>query len=310
MSTGDDLLRVDLNLLVLLRILLETQSVTRTAELCGMSQPAVSRALRKLRAIFDDPLLIKSGTIMRPTPRGSDLLAPLQKALAEMSGVLADRPAFDPSASDRQFRIATTDYGATVILPRLAALMTIEAPNASIDVVPVDGQTFRSLGEVNIDLALYSDNPVPPSLRARNLFQESFACIVRSTHPGLTRSDAASMGLDAYLAYPHALVAVPGGRPGPVDRALDAIGRTRHVAVRIPYFATAALLTASSDMILTIPRRAAEMFAADDRLQIVEPPLDLPEFGYRMLWHERIHSEPDHAWLRQLVIRAVSSDRS
>lgn len=93
-------------------------------------------------------------------------------------------------------------------------------------------------------------------------------------------------------------------------RECTTIGRTRHIAVRIPYFATAALLTANSDMILTIPRRAAEMFAADDRLRIVEPPLELPEFGYRMLWHERIHSEPDHAWLRQLVLRAVSSGRS
>ncbi|MBH0239440.1 LysR family transcriptional regulator [Methylobrevis albus] len=305
MGGDDDLFRIDLNLLVVLKTLLETRSVTRTAERSGMSQPAVSRALAKLRLIFDDALLVKSGTIMRPTIRGGELLEPAQQALAGLRDLLATRPPFDPASTDRVFRIATTDYGATVVLPRLAGLMFTAAPKASVQVVPIDGQAFRNLGEANVDLAFYSDNPVPPNLRTRDLFRETFACLVRAGHPALQRAEEGRMRLEDYVAAAHILVTVGGGKAGPVDTALAALGLSRHVAVRIPYFATAALVTASSDLVLTIPRRAATNFADDSRLRLVEPPLELPNFGYRMVWHERVHGEPDHAWLRRLVLRAA-----
>lgn len=307
MPSKDDLSRVDLNLLVVLRMLLETRSVTKSAERSGMSQPAVSRALAKLRVIFDDALLVKAGTVMRPTVRGAALLEPLQKALAGVSDVLAGRARFDPSTTERVFRIATTDYGATVILPRLAALMFSAAPKASLEIVPVDGQTFRQLGEIDVDLALYSDNPVPPSLRTRDLFRERFGCLLRADHPAIARSEQGRLRLEDYVKSPHILVTVVGGRTGTVDTALAALGHSRHIAVRIPYFATAALVAASSDLFLTIPRRAAENFARDHRLRLIEPPLDLSSFGYRMVWHERVHAEPDHIWLRRLILTAVRS---
>ncbi|RJF78619.1 LysR family transcriptional regulator [Rhodopseudomonas palustris] len=305
MAADENLHRIDLNLLVVLRTLLETRSVTKTAQQTGMSQPAVSRALAKLREVFGDALLVKAGTVMRPTVRGSQLLEPVQKALAGIADVLAERPAFDPLRSERVFRIATTDYGATVILPRLAGLLGVEAPRASVEIVPVDGQTFKTLGETDVDLALYSDNPVPPHLHARDLFRETFACLLRAGHPAIADAEQGRISLDDYVAASHILVSIVGGGPGTVDNALAVLGRSRHVAMRIPYFATAALLAASSDLVLTIPRRAAENFSDDSRLCVVEPPLQLPNFGYRMVWHERVHAEPDHAWLRRLVLRAV-----
>ncbi|MGP9810913.1 LysR family transcriptional regulator [Rhodopseudomonas sp. NSM] len=308
MASDDNLHRVDLNLLVVLKTLLETRSVTRTAEQTGMSQPAVSRALAKLRELFDDALLVKAGTVMRPTIRGGQLLEPVQKALAGVADVLATRPAFDPCSTARVFRVATTDYGAAVILPRLAGLMFALAPGASVEIAPVDGQTFKSLGETNTDLALYSDNPVPAHLHSRDLFRESFACLVRAGHPLLDRSAGSRMTLDDYVAASHILVTVVGGRAGPVDTALRLLGRARHIAVRIPYFATAAQVAMSSDLVLTIPRRAAETFSNDQRLCLVEPPLELPSFGYRMVWHERVHAEPDHVWLRRLLLRAVRTE--
>jgi DNA-binding transcriptional LysR family regulator len=309
MPTKDDLSRVDLNLLVVLLMLLETRGVTKTAERSGMSQPAVSRALAKLRVIFDDALLVKAGTVMRPTARGSALLEPLQKALASVSGVLAARAPFDPSSTESVFRIATTDYGATVILPRLTGLMLTAAPKASIEIVPVDGQTFRQLGERDVDVALYSDNPVPPSLRTRDLFRERFACLLRAGHPAIGRCDQGRLRLEDYVAFPHMLVTVVGGRTGTVDTALAALGHSRHIAVRIPYFATAALVAASSDLFLTIPRRAAETFTDDHRLRLMEPPIELSSFGYRMVWHERVHSEPQHIWLRRLIVKSAGQAR-
>lgn len=305
LASEEDLYRIDLNLLVVLRTLLETRSVTKTAQQSGMSQPAVSRALAKLREIFGDALLVKAGTVMRPTVRGSQLLGPVQRALAGINDVLAARPAFDPSRTERVFRIATTDYGTTVILPRLAGLMVVEAPKASIEIVPVDAQTFRSLGETNVDLALYSDNPVPPHLHTRDLFRETFACLIRAGHPLLKGEQPDRISLDDYVAASHVLVSIVGGGPGTVDNALALIGRSRHVAVRIPYFATAALVAANSDLVLTIPRRAAENFSDGSRLRVIEPPLELPNFGYRMVWHERVHAEPDHAWLRRQILRTI-----
>lgn len=305
MPSDENLHGVDLNLLVVLRTLLETRSVTKTAQQSGMSQPAVSRALARLRELFGDSLLVKAGTVMRPTARGSQLLEPVQKALAGVADVLAARPAFDPARSERVFRIATTDYGATVILPRLAGLIGAEAPKARVEIVPVGGQTFKDLGETNVELALYSDNPVPPHLHTRDLFRETFACLLRAGHPALGGAERGRLTLADYVAASHILVSIVGGGPGTVDNALALIGRSRHIAVRIPYFATAALVAASSDLVLTIPRRAAENFSDDRRLRVVEPPLELPNFGYRMVWHERVHAEPDHAWLRRQIFRAV-----
>ncbi|MDX2204099.1 MAG: LysR family transcriptional regulator [Hyphomicrobiaceae bacterium] len=305
MPSDESLFRVDLNLLVVLKTLLETRSVTRTAERSGMSQPAVSRALAKLREIFNDALLVKSGTVMRPTIRAGALLEPLRMALAGVTDVLAARPPFDPPSTERVFRIATTDYGATVILPRLAGLMFAVAPRASLEVVPVDAQTIKTLGETDVDLALYSDSPVPPNLRTRDLFRETFACLVRNGHPALHVSGRGRMRIEDYVSASHILVTVTGGRTGPVDKALAALGHSRHVAVRIPYFATAALVAASSDLVLTIPHRAARNFSNDSRLCLVKPPLELSSFGYRMVWHEKAHAEPDHEWLRRLILQSV-----
>jgi DNA-binding transcriptional LysR family regulator len=305
MPAKHNLSGVDLNLLVVLVMLLETRSVTKAAERSGMSQPAVSRALAKLRVIFDDALLVKAGTIMRPTVRATALLEPLQQALAGLGGVLAGRAPFEPSGTERVFRIATTDYGAAVILPRLAALIVRAAPKASLEIAHVDGQTFRQLGEVDVDLALYSDNPVPPNLRTRDLFQERFGCLLRAGHPAIDRAEEGRIRLDDYVTFSHILVTVVGGRTSTVDTALAAVGHSRHIAVRLPYFATAALVAATSDLFLTIPRRAAENFADDHRLRLMEPPVELPSFGYRMVWHERVHAEPDHVWLRRLILTAV-----
>lgn len=161
---------------------------------------------------------------------------------------------------------------------KAAALMFSAAPKASLEIVPVDGQTFRQLGEINVDLALYSDNPVPPSLRTRDLFRERFGCLLRAGHSAIARSGQSRLRLKDYVAFPHILVTVVGGRTSTVDTALAALGHSRHVAIRIPYFATAALVAASSDLILTIPRRAAENFANDQRLRLLEPPARLVEF--------------------------------
>lgn len=303
-----DLRKIDLNLLVVLKSLLATSSVGQTARLLGMSQPATSRALADLRVLFNDRLFVKSGSKMKPTPRALALIEPLESALASLMGVLEPPTSFEPALTQRRFRIATTDYGAIVVLPRLTARFFGAAPGAELDILPLRPESFDELGSSDLDLALYSDNPVPTALKATEIYRERFACLVRAGHPATQASDG-RIDLGVYLCHPHILVTVTGGRSGPVDRALAELGRVRKIGLVLPYFATAAFAAATSDLILTMPRRAAEGFADSMNLALLEPPFELGDFGYRMVWHERVHGDPGHTWLRRLIAEVVGQPR-
>lgn len=299
--------KIDLNLLVVLRSLLATSSVGQTANLLGMSQPATSRALASLRELFDDRLFVKSGSKMKPTPRALELREPLEELLSGVLSVLEPATVFDPASSQRRFRIATTDYGATVVLPHLAPRFFGAAPHAELDITPFTPSSFDELGGNDLDLLFHSDNPVPNALRAKELYRERFACLVRAGHPA-AHGVGGEVSLDDYLSYAHILVTVTGGRTGPVDRALSAIGRERRIAFVLPYFAVAALAAANSDLLLTMPYRAAKAFAATTDLTLLTPPVELGDFGYRIVWHERVHNDPGHVWLRRMIIDAVRSE--
>ncbi|MEM1044893.1 MAG: LysR family transcriptional regulator [Pseudomonadota bacterium] len=298
--------KIDLNLLIVLRSLLATSHVGQTARILGMSQPAASRALASLRELFDDRLFVKSGTKMKPTPRALELRAPLEDALSSMLRVLEPATVFDPASSQRRFRIATTDYGAAVILPCLATRIVEAAPNAELDITPLAASSFDELGSNDLDLVFYSDNPVPAALRAREIYRERFACLVRAGHPA-ARCTGGQIALADYLSCSHILVTITGGRTGPVDRALSNLNRQRRIALVLPYFAAAALTAADSDLVLTMPFRAARAFADNMDLTLLDPPVELGDFGYRIVWHERVHDDPGHVWLRRMITDAVRS---
>jgi DNA-binding transcriptional LysR family regulator len=303
-----DLAKVDLNLLVVLHALLETSSVTRAAERLGSSQPAISRALAKLRRLFGDRLMVKAASGMMPTLRAEAMREPLANLLGGVETFLV-KPKFDPSVTNRIFRVATTDYGALAILPNIAAQFAREAPNAAIEVVGFSREVFRTLADGQVDFVLYSDNPVSGSFRARELFRESFVTLVRHGHPLLKQMRGAKgvLPLKVFTAWPHIVVSIFGGQGGPIDAALAEQGQKRHVALRVPYFATAAVIAAASDFLVTMPSRAARQLAPRLGLAILKPPAQVTPYGYRLLWHERSHDDPGAVWLRRLVIDAVRS---
>lgn len=303
-----DLLRVDLNQLVMLRALLQTRSVSLTAERLGLSQPAVSRSLARLRSQFGDRLLIKGGQSMTPTRFAEQIAGPLSTALSGLQAFLEGESGFDPATTDRVFRIATTDYGAIAVMPGVLPLLRAAAPSAAIELVPFGVEVFRKLGEGDLDLVLYSDDPVSPTLHRASLFTEDYVCIVRAGHPVITASDDGRIPMDAYLNHGHVLVTVFGGRSGVVDDALAQLGRRRHIAVWLPYFATAVLLIASSDLILTVPRRVAIASAPPLGLVILQPPVALDPFGYQIVWHERTHGDAGCAWLRTICQSAMADE--
>lgn len=305
-----ELARIDLNLLVVLAALLETRSVTRAAERLGSSQPAVSRSLARLRDLFGDRLMVKGANGMMPTLRAEAMMEPLANLLGNVEGFLA-RPEFEPAATDRVFRIATTDYGALAVLPAMLARFAREAPHAAIEIAAFSRDVFRTLAEGKIDFVLYSDNPVPGSFRTRELFRERFVTLVRRGHPLLRQLRAGHdvLPLKLFTAWPHILVSVFGGTGGPIDTALAGQGLKRHVALQVPYFATAAVMTAASDFLVTMPSRAALQLAPRLDLVVLRTPPLVKPYGYRLLWHERSHDDPGAAWLRRMIFESVKLPR-
>ena len=296
-----DLKDVDLNLLVVLRALLKMHGVGQAAEQLGMSQPAVSRALAHLRRQFGDQLLVRGNRTMLPTAYAADLVGPLENLLEQAEAFFGAGPVFDAATTTRVFRLSTTDYGAIAVLPQVLSEFASRAPRAGLEVLRFGRETFHRLADGQIDLALYADDAVPNSLRTVDLFTENYECMVRTGHPLIERVSDGRIEIADYLEYAHALVTVAGGRTGIVDDALRALGHKRRIALWLPYFMTAAVLVAQSDMILTLPRRAAAVAAGSLGLTLFKPPVELESFGYRILWHERTHKDAACTWLRHLV---------
>lgn len=292
---------LDLTSLRVLQSLFETRNTTRTAERLNISQPAVSRALARLRQALADPIMVKGPSGMILTDRADEIRARLAVALAGLDDLLV-RPTFDAQTASRVFRLTTTDYGAIAVLPSLARQLSRLAPGISLEIQPFSPDAFRQLGDGQTDLALYSDDEVPLPLRSRHLYREGFASVVRKDHPALGKP----IDLEAFLSWPHALVSVLGGRTGVVDDALARLGRRRQIAMWLPYFATAATVIAQTDMILTIPGRAADELARAHTLERFAPPLPIEGFGYRLLWHERSRADLGHKWLRDIIAAAVA----
>ncbi len=288
---------LELDDLRVLRSLYETRNTTRTAERLNKSQPGVSRVLARLRRALGDPLLVRAPGGMVLTDRALALREQLTEVLTGIEGFLAP-PVFDPALAQRVFRLSTTDYGALAILPGLMQRLARLAPGIGLEVLPFSTDIFRHIAEGRSDLALYGDDVVPLPLRARTLFTEGYSCVVGPAHPLAGKTD---IGLKDFLAHPHGLISILGGRTGVVDDALAERGLSRKISLWIPYFATAASVIASSDLILTLPSRGAVALAAHGGLHRFALPIPVHSFDYRLIWHDRSHADPAHKWLRDRI---------
>ena len=290
----------DLNLLVALEALLSEGSVTGAAKRLSRGQPAASHALRRLRELFGDPLLVRDGNEMRLTPRAEALRDELEPVLREVRRLVRAEARFDPAADSRSFRLAMTDHVAVLLAGPLAARLTARAPRARLHVLPLrDAETELSR---ELDLALGYFGDAPHGLRRASLFVERYACFVREGHPAI-----ASWDLDRFVSHPHVLISPRGGTRGAVDVALDRVGRTRDVRYLVPHHLVAPRVVAATDAILTATSRLAPELLALARLNVLAPPVEVADYAVSMVWHERTHAEPGARWLRALV-REVASE--
>lgn len=293
MQKMDDL---DLNLLTALDALLEARSVTRAALRLRRSQPAVSRALGRLREQLGDPLLVRRGNAMTPTPRGQRLAGPLRQALAAVQQAVAPQEAFSPATSRRVFRLATADYGVATVVPALLTALARAAPLVELTVTALDGAVDAAL-ETN-DLVLVPRRASAAGVVWTRLFREDFVLVARR---GTFESGVKAVTLDQLCAHPHVFVGPSGQPEGVLDELLRARGRRRRTALRVPTFLAGAPVVAQSGLVCVLPRRIAA-HAHDPRLQTLELPVALPGFTLECAWQERMRQDPEHAWFRRLLV--------
>ncbi|MFU0822199.1 DNA-binding transcriptional regulator, LysR family [Pseudomonas lundensis] len=293
---------IDLNLLVVLDALLTEKHVTRTGARLHLSQPAISHSLSKLRVLLDDPILIRQGSEVVLSALAQNLQAPLKEILSQIEILLGKSIDFVPANSHRTFRLAMSDYGAAIVLPKLLRQLRADAPNTTL-VVTQDSRhgMLEQIAQGKIDLALGVFPNLSADISSEVLFEETFSCLLdRSTLPANGQLD-----LDNYLLRPHISVSVDGCSNGEIDRLLRDEGLQRRIAVSVPHWRTAPSMISNTDLILTVATRTLDNALLDEELVSLSPPLPIPPFPFVQLWHNRFGEDPAHRWLREQVRQVV-----
>lgn len=291
---------IDLNLLVAFDALMKERNVTRAATQVGVSQPAMSAALSRLRTLLGDPLFLRSAQGLLPTPRARDLAEPLSQALAQIEATLVSPPTFAPATASLTLKLGLSDYPAFVLLPSLMLALAEQAPGVSLSVRAFNGrdEAVDLLDAGEIDAAV----GVPPThadgrLLTRPVLRDEFVTIVASDHPVARRG----MTMKAFLSLPHVLVSPEGERHGLVDQALAQQGKQRQLALTLPQMFAVPAVVARGRMTATVMKRVALHSPASRRIVMFPPPVALPEIVFDLIWHRRSDASPAQQWFRSLI---------
>jgi DNA-binding transcriptional LysR family regulator len=307
------LAQVDLNLLKVFHAVYDTLHITQAARNLGISQPALSHAVRRLREVVGDPLFVKIGREMAPTPL-AEQIAPTIAAMLDVIGQeILDRKPFVPATHARTFRIATTDYLESILAPPLLAHFAANAPNLRVAMQPIS--SALPAGELHAgvyDLAIagfLGGLSAHSSFHRQLLFRDTFASAVRKEHPH-ARALSGPQALDAFCNEPHLLVAPSGDLNGAVDHALAAQKKARAVVAGTTSFMIAGWMTAESDCVLTAPSRLLEALTRFLPLRIFDTPVKLEPIEIVSVWHARMHDDPAHKWLREAIATTTGASTS
>jgi DNA-binding transcriptional LysR family regulator len=296
-----DLYRVDLNLLVIFESLMETRSVTMTADRIGRTQSAVSHSLARLRDQLDDPLLVRVGGKMHPSPYAEAIIEDIRPILRSIRRVIAPRTLFDPAQSDRVFRIAIPTL--TKVIAEVSARIEAEAPKVRIEWLPAHHDVYAALSEGLIDLAHLGGEPrLPDGLDSQVMEPFSWVTFARQGHPA-----SKDWGIDAWRKYPHLMVNVTRSmqNPFPVSPLSD-VGE-RRVSAMIGDSAGVASILASSDFLATFPAVLLAWDMEAHGLIAMRPPVDLGPVLVRFFWSSRLANDAGGIWIRSIVIEAYRS---
>ncbi|ORE87244.1 LysR family transcriptional regulator [Oceanococcus atlanticus] len=307
--------RFDLNLLRNLDMLLRERSVTGAAQQLELSQPAMSNSLRRLRQLFGDPLLVRTSEGMVPTERALALQPVIREVLATVERAVQPQTEFDPARSDRVFRIMASDYAESSLLPHVLRRLRVEGPQVTLDIMTPSDVSFPDVEQGKVDMVINRFDSLPQSLHQKVLWSDRFACLCSRDNP-----INAAFNLDNYLAAKHVWVSKTGmgigvgmnpanvQRLGWVDEALTRINKKRQISVFTRHYQAAMLLAQQSDLIATLPTRAASLEAHNPLIAVHAPPFDIPLIELTMAWSPLLQHNPAHQWMRRLIIDVA--DRS
>jgi len=296
-SKGLSLKDIDLNLLVVFRQVLQDRRVSKAAESLGLSQPAVSNALNRLRKLLDDKLFVRTSRGMEPTPFAQGLADPLIAALGAIQGTLNRRAPFNPLVSSRRFVLAMADVGEIYFLPRLVGSLTAAAPHTKIDVVSNRERNLKEqMEEGKVDLAIGFLPDLKTDMHQRRLLTQRYVCLFREGHP----LDGSDFTIEHFSAANHVVV-MSGRGHAQINELVDRAVHGRSVKLLIPHFVALPEILQSTDLIATIPEKIAEHFALTFRLKFVRHPVVLPDYQINLFWHAKLHHEPGNQWLRRLI---------
>lgn len=298
--------KIDLHLIRVLHTVITEQSVSRAATKLGMHQPAVSAALKRLRALSGDPLLVRSGAGMVPTEAGLRMVEPSASILRAANALFSDARGFVAKTTQATFRIAASDYLDPLFLPQLVALLKKQAPLCHIEILPLsaagDYRQQLALGECDVVIGNWAQPP--EDLHMGKLFADEVVCMVSTAHPAARRG----WTQDSWLAAEH-IAPTPThlGAKGVIDEHLASLGLARNITARCPHFGLIPAMVASSLLVLTTGKQYCQRYAATLPVKLLESPIPFPPMIYYQLWHERSHTSLQAQWLRGCVKTVASN---
>lgn len=297
--------KIDLHLIRVLHTVLTERSVSRAAIRLGMYQPAVSAALKRLRELSGDPLLVRSGAGMVPTDAGLRMIEPSASILRAAEVMFTEARGFDPQTTTTTFRVAASDYLDPLFLPQLVAQVKSQAPQCQIEILPLsaDFDYHAHLAQGDVDVVVGNWLKPPEDLHLGKLFDDEVVCLVSRDHPAVRRGWTQQSWLEAEHVAPTATH--PGAR-GVIDEHLETLGLARRITARCPHFGLIPAMVASSLLVLTTGRQYCERFVGSLPVVVLECPIAFPQLMYYQLWHERTHGSASAKWLRERI-KAVAA---
>ncbi len=300
--------RIDLNLLVYLDALLRERNVTQAANQLNLSQPAMSNGLRRLRELFDDPLLVRTSDGMTPTERALELEPIVREVLTTIDRAVQPRSEFDPGSARRVFRIMASDYAESTLLPAVLGKLRNTAPGITLDIMTPSDVSFLDVERGKVDMVINRFDSMPQSFHQINLWNDTFTCVLSPENPLLE-----DFTLENYLKGNHVWVSKTGmgvgvgvnpddvQRLGWVDAALNKLGKKRHIRVFTRHYQAAMTLAEQNDLIVTVPTRAALLKRDNPRVVLRDPPLEIPPLELKMAWSPLLQHNAANRWLRKLI---------
>ena len=304
--------RIDLNLLVYLDVLLRERNVTNAASHLGLSQPALSNGLRRLRELFDDPLLIRTSEGMVPTERALKLQPVIRDVLSKIDKAVQPQAAFDPTKDEHFFRIMASDYAESALFPHVLRQLREKAPGIVLDIMTPSDVSFLDVEQGKVDMAINRFDSMPQSFHQKAIWVDDFSCLLSVNNPIVE-----DFSLETYLQAAHIWVSKTGMGVGVgmnpldvqhlgwVDEALRSIEKQRHIAIFTRHYQAAMLLAEQNDLIVTLPSKAAELQRDNPRVVIKKPPFEIPPLDLTMAWSALLQHNPAHQWMRRFIVEVA-----